>query len=302
MILKKMKGRGFRGVLSYCLNDKDAGPEHRAEIVGGNMSGSTADDLSKEFAQLWKLKPDAKGPVRHFAIRLHPRDKSLAADEWNKLAEDFCKQFGYGNTYKVFVLHRDSNPPHLHIITSQIGFDGRLNREYRDFHRIKAFCRQQETDLQLHKVSSKPTGNSRLYHVQKRGTCRLLPVSPRQKQFEALLQTARASRSVMAPTRKVDPLQQAAGNFVAAVEQQARSSNRYMQLLKAEGSLWAQYNNIKALLVRAQGTNLEHQLTAQLAEIQKQLAENLAARLRAMNEEAEQVAEQKTKRTRRFRL
>ncbi len=303
MIIKKMRGRGFRGVLSYVLNDKQGGQLDRSEIIGGNMAGQSVAELSNEFRQLRQLKPNATNPVRHFAIRLSPKDKALTDQQWNQLANKFCDQFGY-NSYRVFVLHRDSNPPHLHIITSQIRFDGKLNREYKDIARIKGFCRASEQALGLQLVNNKTTGNAKLYHVRQRGTCRI-DQQARQAKFQSLLKTPSPNRvaSVMQPTRqKIDPAQQKAQQFISAVLTTAKSNGRWLELVKTEGHLLAQIHSIKALLIKAKGTPHEQALSAQLAELERSLADNLAAKIQAWNAEAEQEQQHREQLRRRPKL
>ncbi len=293
MIIKKMKGRGFRGVLSYVLNDKENGQDNRAEIIGGNMEGQTVLELSKEFGQLRQLKPNVKNPVRHFAIRLHPSDKSLTDDQWNKLGNQFCDRFGY-NSYRAFVLHRDSNPPHLHIVTCQIGFDGKLNREFKDIYRIKNFCRTSEQTLGLKQVGNKHTGNSKLHHVRQRGTCKIDQMTRQAKMQSLLMPAPKPHQSVMQPTRqKADPVQAQAQAFISNVLTTAKSNSRWMELVKTEGHLLGQISSIRAMLIKAKGMPHEQALSAQLADLEKALAENLAAKIQAWNMEAEQ--EQKHK-------
>lgn len=289
MIIKKMRGRGFRGVLAYALNDKQDGQENRAEIIGGNMSGQSVAELSKEFRQLRQLKPNAKNPVRHFAIRLSPKDQALTDGQWNQLANRFCDQFGY-DSYRLFVLHRDSHPPHLHIITSQIRFDGKLNREYKDIARIKGFCRGTERAMGLQSVSSKATGHSKLYHVRQRGTCKV-DAAIRQQKFQSLLKTPapKSQQSVLVPSRlKTDPVQAKAQAFISNVLSAAKGNGKWLELVKTEGHLLAQIHNIKALLIKAKGTAHEQALAAQLADLEIALANNLAAKIQAWNDEAEQ--------------
>lgn len=305
MIIKKMKGNGFGGVLSYVLNDKEDGQDNRAEVIGGNMWGQKVGELSKEFAQLRQLKPQAKNPVRHFAIRLHPKDKALTDDQWNKLGNEFCDKFGYINTYKVFVLHRDSNPPHLHIVTSQIGFEGKLNREYKDIYRIKNFCRTSEQAMGLIAVDNKHTGKSKLYHVRKRGTCKI-DHQARQAKMQSLLTTASAQQTqptIQAPRQKLDPIQKQAQSFITEVFTAAKTNGgRFMELVKSESALLGQINSLKAMLIKAKGTPQEKVLAAQLADVEKQMAENFAQKIQAWNMQAQQEQEHTQQQKRRLKL
>lgn len=297
MIIKKMKGAGFRGVLSYVLNDEEAGQQNRAEVIGGNMAGLSVQELTREFAQLRYLKPGAANPVRHFAIRLHPRDRALSVDQWNRLAEDFCEQFGYGNTYRAFVLHQDSHPPHLHIITSQISFEGKLNREFKDIPRIKFFCRTKEQALALATVNNRATGRAKLYHQRRRGDCQI-DRKARQAEFRSLLEASTQKPVQVAPqshhrSSTVGSAPSQYKQIIHAVQEQAKTHSRFMELLLSEGSLLEQMKRIKGQLVAVRGTHQEKLLLAQLADVEKQLAMNLMAKLRAWSEEAKQQEEHK---------
>lgn len=67
MIAKITRGAGFRGTLSYTL-----APEHKPEIVGGNMSGQDVPSLAREFAAVRQLRPDVEKPVVHVSLSFDP--------------------------------------------------------------------------------------------------------------------------------------------------------------------------------------------------------------------------------------
>ena len=50
MIAKAIKGRGFRGVLEYNLN------EDKGELLDTNMAGSNARELAKEFVTRFLIR------------------------------------------------------------------------------------------------------------------------------------------------------------------------------------------------------------------------------------------------------
>lgn len=317
MIIKKMKGSGFKGVASYCLNDKkDEDFKDRAEIIGGNMAGTTPQEISKEFGQLRGLKPQIKNPVRHFAIRLHPKDKAQTNEEWNKLGNEFTEKMGFGNTYKLFVLHKDTQPPHLHIITSQISFEGKLTKEFQDIPKLKTFCREKEIELGLKKISSKPTGNSKLYHPRQRGNCKIdkpvFKLSPQAQAVKEKIQ-ARASQmapkpvsqagSVLAPTQQKNPAQAKAQALIGSVVAQATATggSRYMQLLVVEGSLFGQLQKLKQQL----GFCTPEQkldIYRQISELEIQIANNLSEKLQAWSNEAKAEEAQKQQQKRSLKL
>lgn len=90
MIAKITRGAGFRGTLAYTL-----APEHKPEIVAGNMSGQDASSLAREFAAVRQLRPDVEKPVVHVSLSFDPGradrqgDRQLQRQELARLATDY---------------------------------------------------------------------------------------------------------------------------------------------------------------------------------------------------------------------
>jgi hypothetical protein len=58
VIAKIGRGSSFRGALNYVLHR-----EHQPEIIGGNMGGTNARDLAREFGMSRQLRPEVAQPV-----------------------------------------------------------------------------------------------------------------------------------------------------------------------------------------------------------------------------------------------
>jgi hypothetical protein len=121
MKAKINRGGGFRGAVSYVL-DKGA-----AETVGGNMSGSTVDELTKEFGITKKLRPDCKNPVWHCSLAL-PESDRLSAQKWDEISTDFMREMGMDPANYLYTVqrHSDTGFDHIHIVASRIGLDAQL--------------------------------------------------------------------------------------------------------------------------------------------------------------------------------
>ena len=120
MKAKVERGGGFRGVLDYALG-KEAG--NACEIVGGNMSGLTPQELAAEFRLSREARPGVARPVWHTSLSLPPGD-SLTSDRWAEVAADFMDGMGLGDHQYVVIRHYDTEIQHIHIISSRIGLDG----------------------------------------------------------------------------------------------------------------------------------------------------------------------------------
>jgi hypothetical protein len=125
---KITRGSGFRGALNYVF---DIGPKatglKKPEKVGGNMSGTTVDELVQEFAVTKKLRPDCIKPVWHCSLAL-PAGERLSAKRWNEITTDFMIEMGLDPANFLFDVERHNDSPydHVHIVASRIGLDGKL--------------------------------------------------------------------------------------------------------------------------------------------------------------------------------
>ena len=118
------RGSGFGGMTKYGLINANGDLEGR--IIGGNMNGTTAQELSKEFGLSRKLRPDIKKPVWHNSLR-SPEDEKLTDEQFNAFADDYMKRMGFTDAHqRVYMMHNDEKGRHIHIIASRIGLDGSI--------------------------------------------------------------------------------------------------------------------------------------------------------------------------------
>ena len=118
------RGSGFGGMVKYGLVNANGDLEGR--IIGGNMSGTTAQELSKEFGLSRKLRPDIKKPVWHNSLR-SPEEEKLTDEQFNAFADDYMKRMGFTDAHqRVYMMHNDEKGRHIHIISSRIGLDGSI--------------------------------------------------------------------------------------------------------------------------------------------------------------------------------
>lgn len=121
------RGKNFRGVISYALAPA---PHHMTApvVIGGNLIGTTVDELTAEFAKTQRLREEVEKPVWHNSLRL-PTGETLTKQEWKSIADDYMKRMGFSDTHlRCYVLHDDENGQHIHIIASRINvlLDGQL--------------------------------------------------------------------------------------------------------------------------------------------------------------------------------
>ncbi|HHK5968186.1 TPA: relaxase/mobilization nuclease domain-containing protein, partial [Serratia marcescens] len=120
---KIKRGKSFSGVVLYVLKP---GSHHRTvpEVIGGNMTGDCSQELIDEFNFTKELRSDVAKPVWHNSLRL-PQGESLTNEQWKRIADDYMKRMGFGDTHlRCYVLQDDQAGQHIHIIASRIDLNG----------------------------------------------------------------------------------------------------------------------------------------------------------------------------------
>lgn len=148
MIGKQVKGKGFRGLLNY-LEGKE-----QAQLIGGNMSGRNARELSAEFGLSRALNPNAKRHVYHASLSLPPHER-LTNQQWGEVAASYLEQMGYVNNQYAVYRHYDQEHDHIHIIASRIRLDtAKVVHDGWDYKRSEVVIRKLEREYGLQEVVS----------------------------------------------------------------------------------------------------------------------------------------------------
>ena len=138
MIPNVVKGSGFRGLTNYLLVGRQ-----KATIVGGNMAGRNALELTREFGIGRRLRPGAAKPVMHhtlsFADGEDPGDTTIS-----QAAERYIQSMGLDQHQWVAVVHRDKAHVHVHLAINRIGLDGSWWNATHDYARSQVIAAQVE--------------------------------------------------------------------------------------------------------------------------------------------------------------
>lgn len=152
MIAKLIKGSGFRGALNYLFNGNEKSRNKSPEILGGNMAGLTARQLSKEFSALRILRPTLGKAVCHISLSIPADDKKLNNQTWGEIAETFIQELGFTDCPFVAVKHNDTDHQHIHILASRIKTNGDVVSDKNDFKRAEDIIRKLEKKFGLSAV------------------------------------------------------------------------------------------------------------------------------------------------------
>ncbi|UFP97291.1 relaxase/mobilization nuclease domain-containing protein (plasmid) [Gloeobacter morelensis MG652769] len=156
MIAKQSKGRGFASVLRYALLERK-----RPEIVGGSMAGTDPESLAAEFRVSARLRPALHKPVYHVAIAFPPGerladDRCSENDRMAEIANRYLELMGFdlAKTQAVYIRHRDTEHPHLHVVACRVALDGGVISDRHDWWRGQRACRRIEAEFGLQPVNN----------------------------------------------------------------------------------------------------------------------------------------------------
>ncbi|MCP6759886.1 MAG: relaxase/mobilization nuclease domain-containing protein [Fischerella sp. CENA71] len=148
MIGNQTKGKSFRGLLDY-LSSRE-----QSSLIGGNMFGTNARELAREFRLSRQLNPQAEKVVHHVSLSLSPGEQ-LDNDTWCEIADKYMEAMGYtANQYAIY-RHNDRDHDHIHICASRISLDdGKITSDSWEYVRSEKIIRQLELEYSLQQTQS----------------------------------------------------------------------------------------------------------------------------------------------------
>ncbi|MBW4558274.1 MAG: relaxase/mobilization nuclease domain-containing protein [Trichormus sp. ATA11-4-KO1] len=184
MITKIKANKSFRGTTKYVLE------KEKAQIIGGNMYGRSANELVEQFTLSAHLNPQLKDPCYHLMLSVPKTDRTLNDDELanlsqrhlasvivlsrlqgdesqvkqpskritdtklNQLVDEFIES--ELPAYDFFIArHSDKEHDHTHIVSSRVNnLDGKSIRTWNNYAYSEHSARLLEREFQLTQVLS----------------------------------------------------------------------------------------------------------------------------------------------------
>lgn len=177
-IAKIRRGNGFRGVLDYCLANRDWQERERTTepaLIGGNMAGKTPRELAAEFGIVRRIASQrVKNPVWHVSLSL-PHGECLTPEQWRDFACEFIARMGdcarqHGETgicpdlNQWCVIHHPADSAvstvhahdHVHLILNRTNLEGKTAKLRNDHLDAQRVLRELEREFGLTPVPSSP--------------------------------------------------------------------------------------------------------------------------------------------------
>jgi hypothetical protein len=158
MTADQVKGKGFKGALSYNLSKVEKGV---AEVLASTFStDDNAQAILKEVNLVRMQRPNLAKYFYHTSLNF-PVHEDLKDGQMKAIAGDYLQAMGFGDNQHIIFRHYDADHPHLHILVNRIGYDGSLVSDSNDYKRSEQALRQLEKQYGLTEVISSKEAKER---------------------------------------------------------------------------------------------------------------------------------------------
>jgi len=136
MIAKIVQGRGFRSVVNYVLDKKDA-----RLLYAEGVRLKDKESIIHSFITQSRLNSKIAKPVAHISLDFSMQDKARLTDEFMVgVAQEYMKKMGYENTQHIIVRHQDTDHPHVHLVINRIDNNGKRITDQKEKLRSTKIC------------------------------------------------------------------------------------------------------------------------------------------------------------------
>ena len=190
MIGKIVKGRSFKGCISYVLGNKEA-----KILASEDVLETDVKSIINSFYMQSLLNPKLSKCVGHIPLAFSPDDAPRMTDHFmERLAKEYMKAMGIENTQYIIVRHGNTSHPHCHIVFNRVNNDGKTVSDKNDQYRNEKVCKQLKDKYNLtygqgkdkvnvQKIKGAEQTKYEIYHAVKD----ILPKAKNWKQFEEAL-------------------------------------------------------------------------------------------------------------------
>lgn len=126
MIAKILSGKSLAEAVDY--NEQKV-REGVAELIDFNNIGSP-NCVKETLATVSGYNQRCQKPVFHLSLSFPTEERGLSDSELGQIAKEFMTRFGFGEHPYAVYRHRDTNHPHIHIVSTRISWKG----EYKNVH------------------------------------------------------------------------------------------------------------------------------------------------------------------------
>ena len=121
-----------------------------------NFGGTTPRQISAEFRQLRKLKPNLKKAVGHLILSPGPDDRVLSKNEWKVAMDMALAEHCAIDAPHAAWLHSDTDHQHLHIFFSRVTATGQVVSDSQSYQKNRQASKKITMELKLNPLPTSP--------------------------------------------------------------------------------------------------------------------------------------------------
>jgi hypothetical protein len=131
MIGKIIKGKSFKGCISYVL-----GKENAKILDSDGVLLTDTNSIINSFYMQSLMNPNLAKSVGHIPLAYSKDDAAKLTDAFMvKLAKEYMQTMGIENTQYIIVRHSDREHPHCHIVFNRVDNEGKTISDKNDHFR-----------------------------------------------------------------------------------------------------------------------------------------------------------------------
>lgn len=196
MTANMIKGKGFKGALRYNLEKVEKGV---AEVLNHSFVEVSEKTIMKEIQMIRSQRPNLKKFFYHTSINFPPNE-NLPNKTMLQIGQDYLKESDFNQHHYIMFRHYDAGHPHLHILVSRIGYDGKVLSDSNDFARCERILRELEKKYNLTQVASSTQAKQRAVTKDELEMMKRTNTPSHKVQLQAIIKYVLAQKSK--PTTK----------------------------------------------------------------------------------------------------
>jgi hypothetical protein len=154
MVARIIKGKDILGLVKY--NEKAKSTVLYAQYINEakDAGALTRKEMVETFQAYIRLNPAICKPTFHVSLNPDPQDQ-LDDGQLQALGREYMAGMHYGDQPYLIYKHEDIDRVHIHIVSVNIGLDGKVINSSNERYRSEAIRKQLEAKYQLKKAGDK---------------------------------------------------------------------------------------------------------------------------------------------------
>lgn len=139
MIAKIVKGKAFKGVVNYIIDEKK-----KTQILDADgLRMKSKSSVIQSFITQAGMNSRVSKPAGHISLDFSTQDKERLSNRLMvQIARDYMKRMGITDTQYIIARHFDKQHPHIHLVFNRVDNNGRTITDSTDRFRSEKICKE----------------------------------------------------------------------------------------------------------------------------------------------------------------